>query len=121
MPYYSNNLYDFYYDTQSVRYWGGDQYVIVTAIMFPRNDKGREARIREMQDKGYLKAELMYRHYSHTALTYEIDCPNRLARNISVIDFSNNEILYKELDAFSWKRYVSEESDLDSLSHTLCP
>lgn len=120
VPYYSNNLYDFYYDAQSVR-TRGDQYVTVTSIMFPKNEESRKARIKEMQDKGYWKAPLAYANYSHTALTYEIDCANRLARNISVIDFANNDILYKELDVFSWKRYVSEESDLDSLSHTLCP
>jgi len=89
--------------------------------MFPRNEESRKMRIKEMQDKGYFKAPFMYADYSHTALTYEIDCSNRLARNISVIDFANNDIIYKELDAFSWKRYVSEESDLDSLSHTVCP
>lgn len=120
VPYYSNNLYDFYYDTQSVRY-RSDQYVTVTSIMFPRNEESREKRIKEMQNKGHWKAPLMYAGYSHTALTYEIDCPNRVARNISMLDFANNEIIYKELDVFSWKRYVSEESDLDSLSHTLCP
>ena len=120
VSYYSNNLFDFYYDAQSVRYTGR-QYVTVSSVMFPRNEEGKNSRIKEMKDKGYWKAPTMYTDYSHTILTNEIDCGNRMARNISVIDFAKNEVIYKEFDAFTWKRFVAEESDLDSLSNTLCP
>ncbi len=120
VPYYSDNYYDFYYDAQSVRYTGS-QYVTVSSIVFPRNEESRKIRIKAMEDKGHIKAPLMYADYSHSAFTYEIDCGNRMARNISVIDFAKTDVIYKELDAFTWKRFVSGGSDLDLLSNALCP
>ncbi|MGD0281647.1 MAG: hypothetical protein ABSB95_04720 [Dissulfurispiraceae bacterium] len=120
VPYYSGNYDDYYYDAQSVRYTGS-QYVTVSSIVFPRSEESRNMRIKAMKDKGYIKAPLMYADYSHSAFTYEIDCANRMARNISVIDFAKTEVIYKELDTFAWKRFVSGESDLDSLSNALCP
>lgn len=118
--YYSNSLNDFYYDNQSLRY-KDRQFLTVSSVVFPKNEDAINVRIEEERNRGDYRAKYVYANYSHTVLTYELDCGNHLAHKIAIADFAADKALYKEYDPDSGWKLIQPDTDIDSLRNALCP
>ncbi len=120
VPYYSNSLNDYYYDNQSLRY-ANRQFLTVSAVVFPKSEDAKNVRIEEARNRGNIRAKYVYADYTHTVLTYEIDCGNHLAHKIAIADFAADKTLYKEYDPDAGWKLIQPVTDIDSLRNALCP
>ncbi len=118
--YDSNSLNDYYYDTRTLRY-SSRQFLTVSSVVFPKSEAAKNVRIEEAKNRGNFRAKYVYADYSHTVMTYDIDCGNHMAHKLEIIDFAKDQVLYKELDPDSgWKR-IQPNTEIESLSNALCP